>query len=92
MAETILVTGATGTVGREVVRQIASVDSKVNIKAAGHSLQGLEKIIEDDRIKSTQIDFNEPETLRTMRTRNICQIAIMKQQMSVKVHLLARTR
>ena len=64
MAETILVTGATGTVGGEVVRQLASIDSKVNIKTAGHSLQGLEKIIEDDRIKSTQIDFNEPETLR----------------------------
>jgi uncharacterized protein YbjT (DUF2867 family) len=64
MTETILVTGATGTVGGEVVRQLASTDSKVNIKAAGHSLQELEKIIEDDRIKSTQIDFNEPETLR----------------------------
>ena len=64
MTETILVTGATGTVGGEVVRQLASTDSKVNIKAAGHSLQELEKNIEDDRIKSTQIDFNEPETLR----------------------------
>lgn len=64
MSETILVTGATGTVGGEVVRQLASTDSTVNIKAAGHSLQELEKNIEDDRIKSTQIDFNEPETLR----------------------------
>jgi uncharacterized protein YbjT (DUF2867 family) len=64
MTETILVTGATGTVGGEVVRQLASTDSTVNIKAAGHSLQELEKNIEDDRIKSTQIDFNEPETLR----------------------------
>ena len=64
MTETILVTGATGTVGGEVVRQLASTDTKVNIKAAGHSLQELEKNIEDDRIKSTQIDFNSPETLR----------------------------
>jgi uncharacterized protein YbjT (DUF2867 family) len=64
MTETILVTGATGTVGGEVVRQLASTDSTVNIKAAGHSLQKLEKNIEDDRVKSTQIDFNEPETLR----------------------------
>jgi hypothetical protein len=37
--------------------QLASVDSKVNIKAAGHSLQKLERIIEDDRIKSFQIDL-----------------------------------
>lgn len=64
MTETILVTGATGTVGGEVVRQLASTDSTVNIKAAGHSLQGQEKNIEEDGIKSTQIDFNEPETLR----------------------------
>ena len=64
MTETILVTGATGTVGGEVVRQLASSDSTVNIKAAGHSLQELQKNIEDDRIKSTQIDFNSPETLR----------------------------
>ena len=27
-------------------------------------MQKLEKIIEDDRIKSTQFDFNKPETLR----------------------------
>ena len=64
MTETILVTGATGTVGGEVVRQLASTDSKVNIKAAGHSLKELEKNIEYDRIKSTLIDFNEPVTLR----------------------------
>jgi uncharacterized protein YbjT (DUF2867 family) len=63
MVETILITGATGTVGGEIVRQLASVDSDVNIKAAGHSLQKLEKIIEGDRIIFTQIDFNEPETL-----------------------------
>jgi uncharacterized protein YbjT (DUF2867 family) len=64
MVETILITGATGTVGEEIVRQLARVDSEANIKAAGHSLQKLEKIIEGDRIIFTQIDFNEPETLR----------------------------
>jgi uncharacterized protein YbjT (DUF2867 family) len=64
MVETILITGATGTVGGEIIRQLISINSEVNIKAAVHSLQSLEKIIEDDRIKSTQIDFNKPETLR----------------------------
>lgn len=64
MFDNILITGATGTLGSEVVRQLASVDSEVNIKAAGHSLQNLEKIIEDQRIKSMQIDFSEAETLK----------------------------
>jgi uncharacterized protein YbjT (DUF2867 family) len=32
MAETILVTGATGNVGSEVVRQLASVTPNVNIR------------------------------------------------------------
>jgi len=64
MVETILITGATGTVGGEVIRQLVGINSEVSIKTAGHSLQKLEKIIEDDRIKSTQIDFNKPETLR----------------------------
>ena len=48
MAETILVTGATATVGGEVLRQLERVASDVNIKAAGHSLQKLEKVIETD--------------------------------------------
>ena len=64
MVDNILITGATGTLGSEVVRQLASVDSEVNIKAAGHSLQYLEKISENHRIKSMQIDFNEPETIK----------------------------
>lgn len=64
VAETILITGATGTVGSQVIRQLASVDSEVNNIGAGHSLQNLGKIIEEDRIKSMQIDFSEPETLK----------------------------
>jgi hypothetical protein len=59
MAETILVTDATCTVGGEVVRQLEIVASDVNIKAAGHSLQKLEKVIEADRVKSMQIDLNK---------------------------------
>ena len=66
MVDNILITGATGTLGSEVVRQLAGVDSEVNIKAAGHSLQNLERIIEDHKIKSMRIDFSEPETLKTL--------------------------
>lgn len=63
MVDNILITGATGTLGSEVVRQLASVDSEVNIKAARHSLQSPEKI-KDHRIKFVQIDFSKPETLK----------------------------
>jgi nucleoside-diphosphate-sugar epimerase len=39
MAETILVTGATGTVGSEVVKQLSRDPSNYNIKAGVHSLK-----------------------------------------------------
>jgi uncharacterized protein YbjT (DUF2867 family) len=64
MAETILVTGATGNVGSEVVRQLANVIPNVNIKAAGHSLQKLERVLKSDKVKPIQIDYNKPESLR----------------------------
>jgi hypothetical protein len=43
MADTILVIDAKGNVGSEVVGQLASVAPNVNNKAAGHSLQRLDK-------------------------------------------------
>jgi FlaA1/EpsC-like NDP-sugar epimerase len=45
MVETILITGATGTVGGEVIRQLVGINSEVSIKTAGHSLQKLEKLL-----------------------------------------------
>lgn len=62
MTETILVTGATGTVGSEVVRQLSRDTSDVNIKAAVHSVENAKKI-EGDRVEAVQIDYNKPETL-----------------------------
>ena len=64
MTETILVTGATGNVGSEVVRQLASVTSNINIKAAGRSLQKLQRVLKSDKVKPIQIDYNKSETLR----------------------------
>jgi len=43
MVETILVTGATGTVGSEVINQLASATEDVNIRAAAHSIENLQK-------------------------------------------------
>lgn len=64
MIETILVTGATGTVGSQVVRQLAGAAPDVNIKAAGHPVQKVQKVMKSDRVKSIQIDYNKPESLR----------------------------
>ena len=60
--ETILVTGATGTLGSEVVKQLSSVTPAVNIKAGVHSAQNVKK--DSDRVEVVLIDYNKPETLK----------------------------
>ena len=62
--ETILVTGATGTLGGEVVKQLSSATPAVNIKAAVHSAQNVKKVKDDDRVELVLIDYNKPETLK----------------------------
>ena len=51
MAETILVTGATGTVGSEVVKQLSRDASGYNIKAGVHSIESSKKIQQYDRVR-----------------------------------------
>ena len=41
--ETVLVTGATGTVGSEVIKQLLDVTPAINIKAAIHSVEKVKK-------------------------------------------------
>ena len=60
--ETILVTGATGTLGGEVVKQLSSSTPAVNIKAGVHSAQNVKK--DGDRVEVALIDYNKPETLK----------------------------
>jgi FlaA1/EpsC-like NDP-sugar epimerase len=43
MVETILVTGATGTVGSEVIRQLSENKADIKIKAAVHSVENAKK-------------------------------------------------
>jgi uncharacterized protein YbjT (DUF2867 family) len=63
--ETIQVTGATGNIGSEVVRQLSSTTPPVNIKAAVHSTQNIKKVKEEgDRVNAVLIDYNKPETLK----------------------------
>jgi uncharacterized protein YbjT (DUF2867 family) len=60
--ETILVSGASGTVGSEVVKQLFS-STDVNIKAAARSVEKI-KNLEGDRVKAISIDYNKPESLK----------------------------
>jgi uncharacterized protein YbjT (DUF2867 family) len=63
--ESILVTGATGNIGSEVVRQLSSTAPAVNIKAAVHSAQNIKKVKEEgDRVNVVLIDYNKLETLK----------------------------
>jgi uncharacterized protein YbjT (DUF2867 family) len=62
--ESILVTGASGNIGSEVVKELLSDAPDVKIKAAIHSSQNVKKVKSDARVKVIQIDYNELETVR----------------------------
>src|SRR5918995_5633224 len=62
--ESILVTGASGNIGSEVVRQLLSNAPEVSLKAAVHSSQNVKKVKDGGRVKVIQVDYNEPDTLR----------------------------
>jgi uncharacterized protein YbjT (DUF2867 family) len=62
--ETILVTGATSMVGREVVKQLSGVTRNVSIKAAGRSIENVKGVVNIERVEPVQLDYYKPETLR----------------------------
>src|SRR5688500_10725229 len=61
---TILVTGATGTVGREVIKQLLCATTESNIKAAGRSIEKVKGVINSDRVEPVQIDYDRPDTVK----------------------------
>ena len=70
--DTILVTGATGTVGSEVVKQLASsssssIDKKI-IRAGVHSLNKVDKLKQYKTVEIVNTDYYKSETI-TMHCR-----------------------
>ena len=64
MAETILVTGATGTVGSQVVNQLSNVKSDFKIKQTIHSVENANGIQNFQRVEPVQIDYDAQEGLQ----------------------------
>jgi uncharacterized protein YbjT (DUF2867 family) len=66
---TILVTGATGTIGSEVVKQLVSIlsslSSNYNIRAAAHSQNKTGRLKEfgDKGVETANLDYTKPETV-----------------------------
>jgi uncharacterized protein YbjT (DUF2867 family) len=66
MAETILVTGATGTVGSEVVKQLLSArgEEDIIVKAAARSAN--DSTFRNLGVQVVQLDYNKPDTLSSI--------------------------
>lgn len=58
MADTILVTGATGTLGSKVVKQLSGNRSDVKIKAAVHSIENARKV-QYEKVEAIQIGYDK---------------------------------
>ena len=73
MVERILVTGASGTVGSEVINQLSSDIVDVNIRAAAHSIESVKKVTKSESVEPIQIDYNNPDTLKdALKERRLC--------------------
>ena len=61
----VLVTGATGNVGKEIVNQlVSSISSSVQIRAAVHSENNVDKLAQYAKtIEIVTMDYNKPETV-----------------------------
>lgn len=67
MQQTILVTGATGTVGREVVKQLSMLDG-IRVRAGVHSLIKGENLRRLPDVEVVEMEFNDPNSLHAAFT------------------------
>ncbi len=68
MHTTILVTGATGTVGREVVKQLSMYDGDIRVRAGVHSVIKGENLKRLPDVEIVEIDFQDKESLHAAFT------------------------
>lgn len=63
--EKILVTGATGTVRSEVIKQLVSISTDNSIRAAVHSKDRADSLIqyENRGVEIVELDYAKPETI-----------------------------
>ena len=60
----VLITGATGNVGNELLKKLKVVDN-VNIYAAGRNISKTKKIIDEDKINYVRLDFKDESTYKS---------------------------
>jgi uncharacterized protein YbjT (DUF2867 family) len=64
MTQTILVTGSTGNIGSEIIRQLSNSNSYITLKAAVHSEGNRVKNDNDlGSVQQVKLDFNTPESI-----------------------------
>ena len=68
MHTTILVTGATGTVGREVVKQLSMFDGDIRVRAGVHSVIKGENLKRLPGVEIVEMDFEDQESLHAAFT------------------------
>jgi uncharacterized protein YbjT (DUF2867 family) len=67
MQETVLITGATGTVGREVIKQLSIVDG-LRVRAGVHSIIKGENLKRLPNVEVVEMEFTVPESLQAAFT------------------------
>jgi uncharacterized protein YbjT (DUF2867 family) len=60
----VLITGATGNVGNELLKKLKVVDN-INIYAAGRNISKTKKIIDEDKINYVRLDFKDESTYKS---------------------------
>ncbi|MEJ8800869.1 SDR family oxidoreductase [Pontibacter sp. H249] len=65
---TILVTGATGTVGREVVKQLSMYDGDIRVRAGVHSIIKGENLKRLPGVEIVEMDFEDQDSLHAAFT------------------------
>jgi uncharacterized protein YbjT (DUF2867 family) len=68
MHTTILVTGATGTVGREVIKQLSMYDGDIRVRAGVHSVIKGENLKRLPDVEIVEIDFKDKDSLHAAFT------------------------